>query len=265
MRAITVLSPLRLKNGSLLEHFKNQRAAFALEGSRHFRAPKGLGLYPFEGCTIVILADDAGGRADLYFKSSASGALRVEEAEGQKILVFEETEESGLWTTFVTFKKPNVLLVATDLDYLREVLSRMRDHSGPRALPETLPEWRYVNTNAQLWGLRHFERSQRDRDPTSPFWDPKKSLKTALNDEQAIGVTFSYDPANGKQPIITYLSGNPGIARKALAAPIEDSPVSVVFRQVDRGAIEASYGPGRPTDFILGFILPFLLGHGIAL
>jgi hypothetical protein len=147
LRAITVLSPLRLKNGSLLEYFKNQRVAFALEGSRHFRVPKGLGLFPFEGCTIVVLADDVGDRADLYFKSS-SGALRVEEAEGQKILVFEETEESGLWTTFIAFKKPNVLLVATNLDYLREVISRMRDNSGPRALPETLPEWSYVNTDA---------------------------------------------------------------------------------------------------------------------
>jgi hypothetical protein len=259
------LTPLWFKEGALREYVKNQRAVLALAGSRHFRAPRSLGLMPFEGCTIVVLADNPGDRADLFFNSSAGDAVRVEEVEGQKILVFEEKRESDLWTTFVTLKRPNVLLAATNLDYLREVLARMRGNGDPRALPEILPEWRYVNTGVRFWGLRHYDRSQGDRDPTSPFWDPKKFIKTAFNDEQAIGLTFSYDPANRTGPIITYLSGNPSLAKKALAMPFEGSPVSVVFRELDAGAIEASYGPGRSTDFMLGLVLPFLLGHGIFL
>jgi hypothetical protein len=264
LRAV-VLAPLRFKNGSLLDYFQNQRVALAMEGSRHFRSPKGFGWFPYEGCTIVVLADDQGDRADSFLNLSSGAALRTEEVEGQKILVFEETEESGLWTTFVTFRSPNILLMATNLDYLREVLSRMRDNSGPGALPETLPEWRYVNKDAQLWGLRHYDRSQRDSDPTSPFWDPEKFVKAPLHDEQAIGLTFNYDAANGRAPTITYLSGNPSIAKKPLAVQEGNDIPAVVFRELDARAIEASYGPGRPTDFILGLVLPTLLGHGIAL
>jgi hypothetical protein len=264
LRAV-VLLPLMLKNGALLEYFQNQRVVFALEGSRRFRFPKSLGWFPYEGCTIVVLADDQGDRADSFFKSSSGGALRVEEVEGQKILVFETIVEGGLWTTFVTFRRPNILLVATNLDYLREVLSRMQGNRGPRALPETLPEWRYVNKDAQLWSLRHYDRSQRDSDPTSPFWDPEKFVKAPLHDEQAIGLTFNYDAANGRAPTITYLSGNPSIAKKPLAVQEGSDIPAVVFRELDARAIEASYGPGRPTDFILGLVLPTLLGHGIAL
>jgi hypothetical protein len=260
-----VLAPLRFKNGSLLDYFQNQRVAFAMEGSRHFRSPKGFGWFPYEGCTIVVLTDDQGDHADSFFNSSSGAALRVEAVEGQKILVFEETEESGLWTIFVTFRRPNILLVATNLDYLREVLSRMQDNSGPRALPETLPEWRYVNKDAQLWGLRHYDRSQRDSDQTSPFWDPEKFVKAPFHDEQAIGLTFNYGPANGRAATITYLSGNPSIAKKILALQEGNDVLAVVFWELDARAIEAAYGPGRPTDFILGFVLSALLGHGIAL
>jgi hypothetical protein len=264
LRAMAV-APLWFRNGSLLEHFKDKRSMFALAGSRHFRAPKSLGLMPYEGCTIVFLTDDLGDRADAFLGASSRGASRVEDIEGQKVLVFQEKADSDLWTTFVTFRKPNVLLVATDLDYLRDVLARMRSSSGPRALPQTLPEWKHVNTEAQSWGLRHYDRSQRDSDPSSPFWDSRKSIKAPLNDANAIGLTFSYDPANGKGPVITYLSGNPIAARKALAMPQESTSASVVFREVDAGTIEASYGPGRSTDAIFGLLLPYLLGHGIFL
>jgi hypothetical protein len=259
------LRPLLFRNGSLLSFFKNQPAVLALEGSRHFRTPGGLGLMPFEGCTIVVFADDLGDRADLFFNSSSGDAFGVEEIEGEKTLVFQEQVESYLWTTFIVFKKPNVLLVATNHEYLRELLSRMRDNNDRRALPETLPEWKYVNASAQFWALRHFDRSQGDRDPSSPFWDPKKFVKSPWNDEQAIGLTFNYDPVDGKAPIITYLSGNPGIAKRALAMEQEASVVGVAYRELDLGAIEASYSLGHWTAPIFGLLLPFLLGHGIFL
>src|SRR5262249_48115665 len=143
-------------------------------------------------------------------------------------------------------------------------LSRMQDNSGPKALPETLPEWRYVNKDVQLWGLRHYDRSQGDSDPTSPFWDPEKFVKAPFHDEQAIGLTFNYDAANGRAPTITYLSENPSTAKKMLALQDGKDIPAVAFRNLNAQAMEASYGPGRPTDFILGFILPALLGHGFA-
>ena len=47
------LTLLRLKNGLLSKHLQGKRIALALEGARHFRSPAGLGMMPYEGCSIV--------------------------------------------------------------------------------------------------------------------------------------------------------------------------------------------------------------------
>jgi hypothetical protein len=262
---LMVFLPSAFKNGSLFEYFREQPTTVALQGSRHFRAPMSLGLMPFEGCTVIVLADDSSQRTDTFFTSPLGGAAKVEEVEGQKVVVLQERNESGLWTIFETFVRPNILLKATNLDYLRETLARMHGKSGPRALPETLPEWKFVNTDAQFWALRHFDKSQGDSDPSSPFWDPKKFVKSPWNDTQAIGLTFSYDPAGGGGPTVTYLSGNPSIARKPLAMSEGGHTVNVAFRELNAGAIEAAYGLDQSTLRIFTFVLLYLLGHGIFL
>jgi hypothetical protein len=256
-----------VKNSSLPEYFKNQKVLLAVEGARHFRSPEGFGLMPFEGCTLIVFADDQSSRADSFVNTSSGGAFRIEEVEEHKILVFQERLESGLWTTFVTFKKPNMLLVATNLDYLREVLARMGGKTGPRALPEILPEWRYVNTNAQYWGLRHYDLARGTADPSSPFFSGTKSMTAPWSDGRAVGLTFDFDPATGKAARITYVSGNPSIA-KAERGPLSmahgGSKFGMVYRDLGPGATEASYNIGDSNaarNFF--FILSFILGHGV--
>ena len=63
---------------------------------------------------------------------------------------------------------------------------------GNRALPDDLPEWKYVNTDLQFWGIRHFDRTQAKLDPSSPFGG-QKSANDA--DGQAIHLTkLSFAP-----------------------------------------------------------------------
>jgi hypothetical protein len=140
----------------------------------------------------------------------------------------------------------------------------MRGKNGLRALPETLPEWRYVDTSTQFWGLRHFDRSQsqRDADPSSPFWDPRKFVKAPWTDEQAIGLTFSYDPATAKGPTITYLSGDPGAARETLSLKHERDRLGATLRDLDARAIMASYSLEHAEPLGFTFYLSYLLGHG---
>jgi hypothetical protein len=144
----------------------------------------------------------------------------------------------------------------------------MQGKTGPRALPETLPEWRYVDTRARFWGLRHFDRTQMDKDPSSPFGGPK-----AWNwpDDQAIGLVFSFDPASGKRPILTYLSGDTSVVGKAERSPLSfpreaEMHLNVSYQQLSPDAVQSSYdmkGPGGV--FWLTLILSGMLGHGIFL
>jgi hypothetical protein len=251
----------------LASYFKNQKVSLAMEGSRKFRSHHGLGLMPFEGCTLMIFDEQLSDRADQYFKAASATALRVEEVEGHKFLVFQNRLhlDTATWTAFVGFAGPNLMLVATDMGYLREVLSRIAGKNGVRAEPETLAEWGYVDTGAQFWGLRHFDRSGRDQDPSSPFWDSSKVVKAPWTDEQAIGLTFSFDPSTGKGPTITYLSGNPSAAEKTLSLNQEGDKFRSVVRELDARAIAGSYSVEHSEAALFTFILGCLLGHAIFL
>ena len=263
------LTPLGLKNGSLLDYFRGQRVLVALDGSRRFRSPQGFGSMLFEGCTILVFAENLGDRADAFFSSSSVDAFKIEDVDGHKVSVFQEKRDADTWTTFIAFAKPNLLFVATNLDYLKEALSRMRGKSGPRALPETLPQWKYVNTGAQFWGLRHYDRVQGVGDPSSPFFAATGNMYPPWVDDEAVGLTFNFDPADGKRPTMVYTSGNPSVAkaeRGPLSMGYEGNKFDIMYRNLDANAIEASYNirdtDADPTFF---FMLLYFLGHGIFL
>jgi len=266
--ALMPLTPLWLKNGSLNGYLKDQTATLVLQGSREFRLPTGFGPMHFQGCTIIVLANDFSELWNLFLRGSSADALKVEEIEGQKILVFREQLPDGpVWTTFVGLPKPNILIVGTDFEYVREMLSRMRGNAGPRALPESLSEWKYLDATAQFWGLRHYDRAQAKGDPSSPIGD--REIGEAYNDKQAIGLVFSFDAAKGKGPSITYLSGNDRLSdepeRGILSMGYEGGKLGITYRKLGPGVVEASYNvEAAGAIFIFSFFLGWMLGHGVS-
>jgi len=138
--------------GVLERHLEGQQVLFALEASRHFRTPAGLGELPFEGCAVAIFEKDLEDRRDAFMKD----AVKIEEIEGQRVAVFEERQEQDPWTFFITFPEKSVVLVSTNRQFLQQMLARMHGTEGQRALPNSLHEWTYVNKKAQFWGLRHY-------------------------------------------------------------------------------------------------------------
>jgi len=122
----------------------------------------------YQGCTIIVLSSL---RAPLDFqtfrKRAGKRVKTVEEFGGRSISVFEEGVEDDIWTTYVAFPSPNVVVIATDHDYLHTVLTQMRRGPNTRAVPPELPEWKYVNTGAAVWGIRHYRNENAESDPTS--------------------------------------------------------------------------------------------------
>jgi hypothetical protein len=100
------LGPWVMMSTPLASYFKNEKAFVAVEGSRKFRSPKGIGLMPFEGCTFIAFAGNLRDRAE---QSLTTAALRVEEVEGHRILVFQEKPGADTWTAFAGFAGSNVL------------------------------------------------------------------------------------------------------------------------------------------------------------
>ena len=164
--------------------------------------------------------------------------------KGNRCLYFEERLEQDTWTTFVAFPKPNIAVAATNEEYLREVLARINGKRGERALPENLPEWKYVNRNAAFWAVRHYDKMGASTDPTSPF--AAKSYLT-LRDDQAIGLTFSFDPDKSKTATVTYLSADKNILPMVQENlfEVEHEPggreMHTRYREISPGIVEGSY------------------------
>ncbi len=262
--------PLQLlvgKDGLLARNLKDKPIIAAIEGSRNFQAPTGLGGMRYQGGVIAVFAGDITANADGFLKDSAPSILRKQQIEGHEVTVFQEKSEEDIWMTYVAFPKPNIAVVATSEDYLREVLARINGKQGARALPADLPEWEHVNIRSEFWAVRHFRKTGAETDPSSPFnhgWGKR-------SDSQAIGLTFTFDPDKSKAAAITYLSGDKDslqrIRREYFA---EHDPavtqMHIQYREVEPGVLEGTYTLEQlETADAFVFVLEGLLGHAIYL
>jgi hypothetical protein len=257
------------KKGIMSKYFTNDKVLLEVEGSRNFSAPSGLGGGPFQGCDIAVFASDIKVGVDAFLKDSSGAVLRTEQIGGQQVIVFQERLEEDIWTTFVAFPKPNIAVAATNEEYLREVLARMNGKRGARALPESLPEWKYVNTHAKFWALRHYDKKGASSDPTSPFAGENSSV---IADDHAIGLTFYFDPDKSTTATVTYLSGDEKSLQNVQKHlfPIESEPgareMHIRYREIAPGVVEGSYDLEHiESAEIFTFVLVALLGHVVAL
>jgi hypothetical protein len=203
-------------------------------------------------------------------KDAAAVAEPTEVVEGEKVAVFKESMERDVWTMFVAFPKKGIVLVATNRNFLKQVLMRVHEAGGQRALPDSLPEWRFVDKSARFWGLRHYDRRQMRDDPTSPFGGEKAAN---LPDEQAIGITYRCDPGKGKQATLMYLSGARNEIRKieekrfpSSSEPEANAGLHIRYRVLEPGVIESNYELtySRPLDWFF-FVFAGTMGHAVYL
>lgn len=224
---------------------------------------------PFEGCAIAVFASSIHNEIDSFIKDSRSSALKVERIEDQDVPVFQEKLEQDTWTTFVAFPNEHVILVSSDREYLAEVLARLHGKVGQRALPSDLPEWKYVNTGARFWGLRHYDKSQAQADPSSPYGGRKSAN---FPDQQAIGLTFVIDPPGERSATVTYLSRDSTVGARPTDTPLgmarapEAKGLDIKYRELSPGVVQGSYSLEHPeaVQFFL-FVLEGTLGHAIYL
>ena len=255
-------------NGLLEKHLRGKKVLLALEASRHFRPPAGLGELLFEGCAVAIFGDSLADGRDAFMKEAAQKAVRIAEIEGQKVAVFEEPSEQDVWTNYIAFPQNGVVLVATDERFLREMLSRMRNPRKERALPTSLPEWKYVNTRAQFWGVRHFDKQRAKEDPTSPFGGKRTAN---LPDDAAIGLTYQCSPSEERKATLTYLSGSTAEVGKieerrfpSYSEPENTEGLHIQRRLLEPGVIQSTYDLrwSPPVNWFF-FVFMGSLGHAI--
>ena len=235
-----------------------------VEGARNFRAPKNLGGMPFDGCQIVVFGQEFGSRGDALMKALEGRAEKKLEIDGFRVLLNNEQLEEDLWEFYVVRPLPNVFIVATQEGYLKETLNRINQKALARALPEDLPEWKYIDRKARLWAVRHFDKRRAESDPSSPFGGQKSGN---VRDEEATGLAFSYSAVPGRIPTVYYLSNNKNavrIAKEFWSHPSDTLTPGV--RQFAPGVVEVAIKlADEDVLSMLIFVLMGAFGHGVYL
>jgi hypothetical protein len=203
------------------KQLQGSSVALAMQGSRHFRDPlPGLEVMDYEGCSIVVFENDLGTPGEKLMRTLGKKATRKDTVAETPVLIFHDKLEQAEWDYFLALPRPNVLLVANSLPYLREVLERIAEKKIDRALPSGLPEWSFLDPSVRFWGLRHYDRSQAKEDVTSPFHGVSSDDSVFLfnGDAKAIGLLFTLDPRNQKGAVMTYFSGDDTRIRNVASA-----------------------------------------------
>lgn len=225
---IPALAPLVKRRTRITKLLQGERVLLAVGGFRSGR-PGHLA----ESCTALVFQSQS--IRDKLLKPAAGPALTEDDIDGHGFVVFEDTAEQDDASSLVIAQpRPDALVVCESLNYLKSVLARARGRQGERALPDTLPEWGYVDTHAAFWAFGHHRGSGSKEeasksDPDNPW-------------ESIFGATMSFDPTSKTGKMI-YLSSDPDIFNKIekenSGSEMEDEDsVNITFREVEPGVVE---------------------------
>lgn len=230
-----------------------------MSGIWGFRQPAGLGMALFSGATVIEFKGDVSDRIAALRLEPGYGFVRSEQIDGQAVLVYRVKSEEDLRTSLVAFPTNTVMVVAEDEASLREVMRRVGGTTDTRALPESLPEWRYVNQTARFWAMHHVQ-------PNNPeMWLGVKEKSGA----EGSGVTFAFDPAT-KRATITYLMSNEAMQHiKSEMWNDKESGVHEMeaqYRVQKPGVLVGTYRlQQEDSASLFMFVLQALLGRPISL
>ncbi len=270
IRAELEALPLELLDDvDLVGALKGYTVAYAMQGSRHFREPSGYEVTEYEGCSIVVFDRNLDGLETTIaqvpgWTGASKGAIG-----GSKVLIWHGEGKDAERTYLLAFPKPNVLLIANNRKYLVEVLERMAQKKMPRALPNELPEWKFLDANARFWGLRHYDPTQAKKDPTSPLGGDSAYVQ---GDPKAIGVLFALDPKSERSLVVTTFSRDEAKTKSeasrghAVSEPQDGVRYEVGLRNPAPGVLEEVYTLDRSStlDYCL-LAIQFALGRDMNL
>jgi hypothetical protein len=249
------------------DEFKDTHIAAAINGSRSIRPTLDRNKLTFQGCSVVVFTEDITARAAAFLKDSASQVVRTEQIEGQAVEVFEDKPEGQIVTTYVAFPKPDVAVFAIDESYLREVLARMGGKRGERALPDTLAEWKHVDTNSEFWGLIHYPETM----PSQTSMLPYGCTSSHSSDVKLSGLTVNYPVGGSKVATIDYLSGDEEVLHCIQKGQFRESEMGVPemhqqYSEPEGGVLEGSYDLSEPesADYFL-FVAIVFLGYPVVI
>jgi len=225
-----------LPNEKAFQVLVGKKCNTAVLAGRKFQAPSAQGASLFEG--VCVLRFEKKLPKDLWTKL-------VAESQQHFVLGFAVVEHPIPWgkdelVFSLALLNDSLLIIATDRDYLKTVLSNSLEKPEKSLLASNWEEWKHVDTQSPIWAIRHFTHfteGNNAKDPTSPFYENRDMSDVATRkpelfewnvpDQNAIGFTFSLrQKGESFECVVNYLSESIIAERIALIAWTTPSPDS---------------------------------------
>lgn len=146
---------------SLYKLLSGQKVILSVEASKNFRYIGREGTNAYDGCHILWFKEPI--PKSFLFELQKAGNVFEHRGHNVRSIPVDWSSDDQKGAIYITLSGDNVLLVATDKMFLQTVLDRM-DSEGPparRGLPDSLPEWKYVDANKRYWAVRHMSQSSK--------------------------------------------------------------------------------------------------------
>ena len=173
---------------AFLQNIGKSAVRFAVAAGRRFGLPVIGRALTYEGCEIIVFDKAV---PDVAVQAKGQEKLSVEQIENNRVVRIETDLEWGekdeKLTIYYAKPKPNVLVAASNESFLRTTLQRIVRLAARRTPVLDFPEWKFVDVQAPVWGIRH-------RRTATPIWIVAKAWQDPLPPTALNGITYYYEP-----------------------------------------------------------------------
>jgi hypothetical protein len=135
------------------ENIAKQKVRLILDAGRKFHVASIIPcVMACEFCRVIWFENAV---PDVPIHPSAPAKLSVTQFGDNRITRLDGDGKPGEDSIYIAKPRPNFLVLATDFGFLKTMLLRMAQPPVSRTLLLDLPEWKYVDTQAPVWGVRH--------------------------------------------------------------------------------------------------------------
>ncbi len=241
------------------ENISKHKVRLVVAGARRFGVPVIGRASTYEGCELILFDTAV---CDVGIQAKPKERLSIEQMENNRVVRIDTDVEWGDKDEKISIwyakPKPNILIAATHAGFLRTMLQRVAHLPAARTPLLDFPEWRYVDTQASAWGIRH-------RRTATPIWTVAKAWEEPLPPTALNGITYYYRPRPSNSIVLRWHFSEQ--SRAALPRAIKNDPKTKLItplvteqKLVIREPSDAGEGESLTPDYA-SFWLSHLMGY----
>jgi hypothetical protein len=200
-----------LPNCELRNSLTPEKLTSAVQGIRTFSQSLTAGDRPFLGAQILLYDEKLASVIKQQFCVFSKSASSTTQIRGQQVSVIGLNEEmADCQKLYICTPDAGIVIVATDKEYLNELLKRRIECASESAVFHLFPEAAFVDASSPIWAIRKFvvTGNVSNVDSTSPLHLPASSNRLVPHDPDAVGIVFWFDETK-KLATILYISPSP--------------------------------------------------------